>query len=228
MVSPNGDSIVVDFVASTDEGGTLVARLKWWTVDEPLGAYLVITNEMPLTETAQDDVWEIEGVATFSRIDNPFDQQQFDMNRRDQDINRGDYLKALRELHDTFPDRFGLEPWIAAVLERPTIDVAVESAKRNLGLRKIAGVDLRNVDNELVDVLVVDEHGNAATVTGHPWMQSVAEGWVYREERPTITEFADWLEQQEPTGSDSLDTVRVSEATGHIEDLARQRYTKQA
>lgn len=139
--------------------------------------------------------------------------------RRLNDTNRDEYLQALQVLKETEVG-FDFDPWIAATLERPRIDPVAEFKAKNEGLRKIGRLFLLNQDNERVDVLVLDEHGNAATAGGNDWLEAFGDRWADLDPRPDLSEFLAWLATQRAYGPFSLDAPVVLQKEGSIEDLA--------
>jgi hypothetical protein len=141
--------------------------------------------------------------------------------RRATDVFRHEYLHQIGLLENAYPDQeFDFEPWKAAVLARPRVDAATEMQARNTEARKFGRLFLRNADNEVVDVLAIDAHGNAATARESEALIVFADEWADKEEPPEMEDYLGWVATQIPYGPQSFDAPKVEQGTGSIEEIA--------
>jgi len=216
----------IDLVARAP-GETLIAFAGWWKAQWDIGNGLEIVKGN-LVEAEQGIRWKFDEGPDDTLIASPSDgdmQARIDRTRTLQDIERPIYLNALAILKEQNPD-FDFDPWIETYLERPLYDPVAAYRKKHLGLRKTSGLLLLNRDNVGVDVLLVDEHGNAAVAAASEWLTVFANRWTEMEDRPDPQSFVEWVATQRPYGPHGLSEPFVLEAEGHLEDLAARRLSE--
>ncbi len=216
--------VPVDFVAE-GAGQTLVGFAGWWRADWITREGLeLIPAELNAEPTPGHDApahWFFSDFED-TLLGPPGDADmafRIRRTRRLMDTNRAEYLSALQTLKDTEED-FAFDEWVAAVLARPLVDPVDEFKRKHLGLRKLGRLFLLDQDNERVDVLLIDEHGNAATAGGNDWLEAFGDRWSDLDPRPDMGEFMEWAAQQEPYGPLTLSQPATLQNEGHIEDLA--------
>jgi hypothetical protein len=221
ITQPTGDMSNVDFVVSNREA-TLVVKTWWWYSDwATSGAQSdgFLYYAYPLLEDALG--WFIAGPPGEARLGTPDERvvEAVQSCREWQDLNRGAYVSHLARLREAFPE-FDMAEWVALFLQRPKIDFDAALRQQNLGNRKIGSISLIGADNEVVDALVLDENGNAATARGNPWLESFAGDWRERQVRPEVESYINWVAQERPYGPYQVSSVKVTVANGGVEELA--------
>ncbi len=213
----------IDCVAE-GTGQTLICFAGWWKAIWDIGNGLELVSGA-LVEAEQGIRWKFDEGPEDTLIAQPSDedmQARLDRTRRLQDIERAQYIEALVAIREQNPD-FDFNPWVEAFMERPFYDPVGAYRKKQIGLRKTSGLFLLDRDNTKVDVLVVDEHGNAAVAAASEWLTVFANRWAEMEDRPDPQAFIGWVATQRPYGPHGLSEPFVSDAEGHIEDLAARR-----
>jgi hypothetical protein len=210
-------------------GRILVAYAGWWTEEWSHGAG-VMTFEGVLSSGQQGEaaphlapVWSFVEYPD-TRITGPSDedmQGRLEQMRRRTDLYRGEYLYQFDLLRDAYAeDDFDFEAWQGAILARPRVDATTEERRRNTGARKIGRLFLRDQDNEIVDILVVDEHGNAATARDNAALAHFEEDWLGRDTRPEIEDYLAWAVTQQPYGPYEFEGPVFEQGTGTVEQIA--------
>ena len=215
-------------LAVTGLGRTLIGFSGWWTEDWLLSSG-VVTFDGNLDLSAQQEntqyprVWYFEDQPE-AVIATPSDEDmelRLTRMRRRTDLYRDEYLYQVGLLVDAYDaEDFDFDPWRAAILERPRVDVVAEMRARNTGARKIGRLFLRNQDNEGVDALALDEHGNAASARDSDTLTAFEDDWTGREDRPEMEDYLKWAATQRPYGPYELDAPTFEQGTGSIVDIA--------
>lgn len=209
-------SLPVDTV-STGRGEVLVAAAGWWTQDWQQDGILVVPGE--LAEDAGSGGWRI---GDGSALTAPANADGADLLARRWDAidyDRTVYLQQLQLLREAYPE-FDLDEWTEYILSRPVRDPVRDYLEGIASARPVARVFLVANDQSRVDVLVVDEQGQAATATGSRFLAQAADEWVNRENRPDLETYINWLADQQPYGPYSLTGAAVVEESGLIQDIA--------
>lgn len=215
----------VDFVV-TAPLRVLVLYADWWRVDWGPENGLEVFESATLQERA--DGWIIDQGADPDisvSLRDPSDELMADVLRTARyrmDLNRGAYLEALDLLKESEED-FDFTHWIDIVLSRPKIDPVDEYKRIHLSDRKIGSISLTRGDNEIADVLVLDNLGDAATVQGNPWLESLAERWAAMDDRPDLEAFLSWVADQRAYGPFGVSDPRVFTASGGVEEIAQKQ-----
>jgi hypothetical protein len=213
----------VDLVARARER-TLIAFAGWWKAQWDLGNGIEIVTGH-LVEAEQGVRWKFDEGPEDTLIASPSDgdmQARIDRTRALEDIERANYLNAISILKEQNPE-FDFNEWLEAFMDRPLYDPVEAYRKKQLGPRKTSGLLLLDRDNTKVDVLLVDEHGNAAVAAASEWLTVFANRWTEMESRPDPQSFIEWVATQRPYGPYGLSEPFVFSAEGHIEDLAARR-----
>jgi hypothetical protein len=110
--------------------------------------------------------------------------------------------------------------WLLLATPKPGEDPiaarrALHEANRPIGILPMAGSE-----GKLIDALVIDDFGHAATAHGCPWLESVASQWMTQNPRPTITEFLAWAGEEIPMGSGVLLKPLETFSAGTLEGIA--------
>jgi hypothetical protein len=227
--SENFAFATIDFVV-TSKAGTLVFFWDWWSADvlvENQGAFI----RMPgVTWEEVDGRWKTvyqgETYTITPGMDNASRVLRFNEMRQRIDLNKVEYIKQVQQMAEAYPD-YDFEPWVAMIQARPKIDPLAEIAKAELSSRKLACFFLFASDNTLVDALVIDERGSAATAEGTVQAETFANQWAFWQgNRPAFADYTEWLSEQTPYGG-FWNNVEVFEAEGNIDDIASEKFVEQ-
>lgn len=212
----------IDFVAFSDSA-TLVLHADWWRKTWALGDSVQALHAVPEASDASN-VWDFKhGSGALLAPASDEDQQTYlDQMRMRTDLHRPAYLNQLSLLMDDHPE-FDFLPWVQAILARPEIDLAA-TAEGETRERAIGKIMLLDGGQNVVDTLVIDELGNAASLKPDGYMALFVEQWTsYAEgQLPPLSEFVAWLAEQTPYGDRTLSGAGVISASGDVEDIALQ------
>jgi len=208
----------LDF-AVWNEQNTLLALADWWTLPWGMGTGFVVISA-PL-----DPVTLLfDGLRPELQVAPPSDEffaLRCDQARRRTDLQRAKYLRELQALVEFEPD-FDFTDWIAAIQDRPVVDVRRESAKMATAMRSIGRIRVVDAREVAVDALVIDELGNSAVANPDGWLALFGEQWSGYDDadRPEVGAFLDWLKTQNPYGPLALASPEVysdgGELMGHV------------
>ena len=219
----------VDFIV-TSENDVMVFLSGWWMADWAVGNGVEVFPNAVLEKDGAG--WRVEGRMPPEEqptISHPSDgdmEATLSRARKLMDLRRGDYMDALYQAVDQEAD-FDFAEWTEAILERPKIDPLEEHRKIYLGDRKIGSISVSSGDNEVADVLVLDNSGDAATAQGNPWLESIAERWSEMEDRPDLEAFLSWVADQRSYGPFGLSDPRVFSSSGDVEEIAQRLFQKE-
>lgn len=221
---PNRETPVPLDFAVTDGQLTLCVMADWWTTDWGMDKGLFVMNA-PLAEDGT-----FEGLGTTYAIEtftDDFFADTFARSRRRIDLRRGVYLQELDRLRD-FEPRFDLSGWRRLIGERPILNPIAELVADQDRMRATTLIRLTDGTGRTVDVLAIDELGNAATVDPRGFLSLFADRWSGYDapQRPDPAEFAAWLVTQRPPGPVSLETPEVISAQGSLQEVAREALTR--
>jgi hypothetical protein len=212
-------SIPVDFIV-VGERATLVFRTDWWQKEDAVGVGVLVIDGVPVR--VGDGTWTFEHLEGYL-LGPPGDEDQAKALRDAHDrahLGRPEYLSRLLTWSVSEPE-FDFRPWIEAVSSRPAtmLDQLIED---ETGERAIGKILLRDGAGTLVDSLVIDENGYAATADEDGHLARFAEQWVSYAvgERPAMSEFISWLAQQQVYGDFSFDGAGVVSAAGDVQEIA--------
>jgi hypothetical protein len=214
-------SLPIDFVVVGDRS-TLVFRSDWWQKEDEVGVGVIAIDALP--RAVGDGTWTFDHLEGYL-LAPPGDADQ---ERAIQDAQsrahfaRPAYLSKLltwstSELEHDF------KPWIQITMERPVVflDQLVEAETRE---RQVGKILLRDGRGSVVDSLVIDENGLAATADEDGHLVRFAEQWVSYAagSRPSMSEFLSWLASQQVYGDFSFDGSGVVSAAGDVQEIALQ------
>lgn len=225
--TPDIESGPVDFVLTTTDA-FLVAHGNWWLFDW-LSDGTVLRFDAELGERSGG--WYAEGLNNkgvyLSPPEESEDREAVQEARERIDFDRDAYLLQLVDLQSAWGDgEFDFGPWIELLTARPARDAVAELKKKNTESRKILYIFLDDVYTTHVDILVLDEHGNTATVGGTPWLEEIAGQWRSKDERPAIEDFAVWVQDLAPYGGAFFTgKVAVVEREGRVDAIASNLFT---
>lgn len=219
---PNQDlTIPIDFIVVGDST-TLVFRADWWTKESESGVGVVCVNAVPREITPGQ--WTFDHMEGYL-LAGPSDEDQesyLRAMRTRMDLNLGDYLDKLH-VRSQGESEYDFSAWIEAAMARPQVllDQVIENETRERAIGKIL---LRNGSGSVVDSLVIDEGGLAATANEDGHLARFAEQWVSYTvgERPSMSDFIQWLGTQSIYGSFVLDGAGVVSTAGDIQEIALQ------
>ncbi len=216
-----GEKRPVDFIIDGD-GRALVFYAGWYESDEvvPEDNFGVFGGE--LIEDAGG--WRIDGpdgkkvyfLSPESSAEIAATQNVVDA----RDFGRAVYLERLADAKADFADDgYDLAPWIELMLARPRRDAVRERIKNATRLRKVSRIVAIDAYDKVIDVLVVDEDGRAAVAAGTPWLETQADAWTQRNDRPSIEEWTEWVAGLQPHAAFYVRGA-VLQVEGLIDDLA--------
>ena len=204
------------------ETSVFVGYAGWWRADWANHEGFEVIGGKLLEPVGKDSVWRFEGTdrAYLDEASTSEMQMRIARTRRLADIYRGEYLNAISRMSDELGSAFDFSEWAQVIMDREPYDPVSAYRKKALGLRKTCGLFLINGDNVNQDVLVIDEHGNAAVARDNSWLTSFANRWTEMNDRPKPESFIEWLATQRPYGPYRLSNPFTMEAEGSIDDLA--------
>ena len=85
--------------------------------------------------------------------------------------------------------------------------------------REVGAVVLHDASHRKIDVLVVDERGNAATAQSDGWLTPYAIQWQ-EGSTASVPEFVKWVAERIPYGDMTFGTPVVGSREGTVEDIA--------
>lgn len=221
--SPDDEEVMpVDFVI-VGESRTLIATANWWQRSWGMGQLVRTLNGTPRLTDEVGQIWDFDHELGYV-IAPPSDADQADFlakMRMETDLQRGGYLRQILLLSEATPE-LNFTPWLEALMERPEITVA-ELAQEETREREIGKIRLLSGGESVLDTLVIDELGSAATLQPDGFLSAFAEQWMrYAEvDRPSIGDFVQWLSTQTPYGGDRyLTDAGVISASGDVEEIA--------
>lgn len=219
---PEQDVVVpLDFVVVGDRS-TLLFLADWWQKEDEQGVGVIVIDATP----RQDG----EGSWTFDHelgylIASPTDEDQAALLRDSKlraHYGRPIYLSKLLTWSTSEPD-YDFQPWIQHVMSLPAVllDQLVEDETRERAVGKIL---LRDGRGLVVDTLVIDERGHAATASEDGHLSRFAEEWMSTTagSRPTMNEFIAKIAEQQVYGDFSFDGAGVVSASGEVQEIALQ------
>ena len=218
------DPYPVDF-AVTRSGLSLITFAGWWDSDWGPGSGIELYFEDLIPEVvpvgSEVETWRVGERDIF--VSPPADADmaaRVARARASANIFRFEYLKQLDLLQENAGPDLDLSEWKAAIEAQEPIDAAAQMREQNYSLRKIGSAYLLGREGVKLDVLVIDEFGNATTVVQHPWFHAFAEDWIGRETRPDMEDYLAWLVEQRPSMPASVGDARIEVAAGDIEEIA--------
>jgi len=219
----------IDFAVS-NAGKSAVVLSEWWTfawglndgvciftgdivrageVDGSVGAWHVEAHDAWLTGLDEEDVRVVRNA------------------RLQADIRRDEYLRALDRLTEVIGDELAPEvtKWRDMYAERPVYDVLKEQEKL-WAIPRVVGRVFLNDENGKVDVLVIDERGDAVVLNETSWLSAFADMWTDRPEtkRPEVADFIAWIMERRPPTVQTLDGPVVETATGPLVSIAERAF----
>lgn len=214
-------SIPIDFLVIGD-GGTIVFRSDWWQKEDEVGVGVVSIDATP--RDLGDGTWTFDHQEGYL-LSAPGDEDQAKAlrdSRQRMHFGRPDYLSALLNWSMSEPD-FDFQPWIQFVMSLPVVTVD-QLAGDETRERPVGRIRLRDGRGLVVDSLVIDENGYAATADEDGHLARFAEQWASYTSgsRPAMHEFLSWLAMQQVYGSFSFDGSEVVSAAGDVQEIALQ------
>lgn len=213
-------------VVLVGEKSILVLFADWWVADWGTDGYAYLEGTL-----AQDgDTWRLKRTDSILVY---FAAPEMDAlaldarnNRAQQRFSKaswGQYLDKLKiaDVSDGFET--AVASWIALAAPKEEDAEPVEAEIIRVTANRPVGIlPLLCADGVVVDALMIDGHGAAATLAQDPWLLSIASQWSSYESdlRPSITEFLAWAGSKTPMGSRVLGKPRESNAEGTVEAIA--------
>lgn len=214
-------SFPIDFVVLGDRS-TLVFRTDWWQKEDEVGVGVVSIDALP--RAVGDGTWTFDHLEGYL-LAPPGDADQARAIEDAKDrahYARPSYLAKL-QTWSVSESEHDFQPWIQVVMARPTVllDQLVEAETRE---RPVGKILLRDGRGSVVDSLVIDENGFAATADEDGHLARFAEQWVSYAAgaRPSMSEFLAWLAAQQVYGDFSFDGSGVVSAAGDVQEIALQ------
>jgi len=224
LVEENFFTQPVDFVAYAS-GYTLVALLGWWQGGTPSqGAGLFRFADEP--KPRGPDTWAFtnEGQSLVVQpISTHAIHDRWKSERQHQAVDRSRYTSQLQWLEGQYRDQAAeIAAWREHVQGLPEPDVVQATRNRFTASREVGVLPLHGPDGAVVDALACDHLGNAATASGHDWLESIASQWVAQDPRPDLAAFLKWAAGQRPHGSAYPGTPAIRRSEGSTKRIAAQ------
>lgn len=220
-IPDTGTSYPVDFVVIADTG-SLVFLIDWWD-KWPDGFGSVIYYVSGPAEPTTDGFWSFTRtgplLASFSDENA---EAAFKRARMYAALNLKDYMVAIRAAAKVHSD-FDFAPWIDAALARPRdhLQQVIEDETR---MRPVGKILLRNDRGAVVDSLVIDENGLAATAREETpgLFAAFAERWMSftADDRPPLMSYLTWAADQPVYGPYAITGAEVFSASGSAHQIA--------
>lgn len=212
-------SFPIDFIVVGDKS-TLVFRSDWWQKENEQGVGVVSIDATP--EPVGDGTWTFRHVQGYL-LAPPGDEDQ-DKALRDSrtraHLAREIYVAKLATWVEAESEH-DFRPWIEHVMSLPTLQVEdlarTETAEREVGI-----IRLRDLDSQVVDTLVIDENGLAATAAEDGHLTRFAEQWMsYAEgQRPPLNDFLVWLSTVEIYEGLTFADLKTVSGSGDVQEIA--------
>jgi len=215
---PFPDAVSLDLVAEGG-GNVLFAQSGWWRKEWGIQDGILVFSGSVVPKA--DGVWMIDGNpdVTITNADTDADAERVAIQRRLQDSEKPRYISELRKLQAiTLAD---IAPWITAVQARLPWSIDQENFDRALRIREIARIFLHGTDNKVLDVLVLDEDGDATTVHDNEWLTTFAERWVELED-VELRDYVEWIARQQPYGGLIISTPVITREPGSLGSIANR------
>lgn len=214
-----GRNYPVDFAVSNDTA-SLIFLANWWETENMTMDGAVLTYGRPIVAGPDDDArWVVQDMDVTLGPTDTYQQQLAD-NRDNADFNRPSYLSALLTLRDQLPE-FNLDDWIAAFQKRPILDSMTEIGRRMASPRQMAHLYMLDPSGQTIDVLVLDERGDAVTAADDRWLSRAADDFTSQKASlPLLADYVNWLAGQQPYGGNALVGPRVFTGSGFLTDVA--------
>lgn len=211
------DYVPMDFAISNDVA-SLIFLTGWWDVNNPSVDGALQFYASPLSAgVSSSDFW-VNSDASLGPSDEL--QQAISDNRDRTDFERTAYLSALLRMVEDFP-AFDFGPWMAAFQARPVRDAVVEAYKTLTASRQMAKLFMSDASGNTVDVLVIDDRGDAVTASGDPWLDRVAMDYVaHKPNLPPLADYVNGVLGQQPYGGNGLFGPAVFTSGGFLLDVA--------
>jgi hypothetical protein len=209
-------------VVLVNDSETLILDAGWWQADWNMGDYLNYA-QAGLERDGEYPHWFIpeRGLDLYP----PDDEWQAGIVRRARervDMNRVEYVAQLELLRASLSDTLvpAFDEWKKRIDARPVITVA-DILKRDTELRKVATIHVSGPSGR-VDVLILDERGNAATAHGTEWVELFVDEWTNIEARPELDRYALSLLNRRFPAPLSFENPTVVMAEGSVDEIARK------
>ena len=204
---------------------TLLALADWWTVAWGMQAGLIVIPALLDPKTLRFVGLEDSGLLIATASDGDV-EAYLKAARLRTDVARSQYQAALLKLSEFEPD-FDFEPWVSAVMSRPSVNPLQVLREKYTKLRTIGVIRLLDSSGSVVDALAVDELGQASAWQEGGWLALFAAQWSgYAEgSRPEIASFLTWLSKQSPYGPLALDEPKVISGEGDLDSFITQAVT---
>lgn len=220
--SQSAFDVPLDFVLE-GPGGVVIVTVTWWM--DPYGWSGKVEFAAGKVEPHPSG-WQLkrdDAVSILFASPDPDDLPDLTNARFQIDTERATYLAKLAQLKDYLgPDwAEALTKWETAVKARPERDAVAEHIKAQTATRQVGLVTLVDQDGEFADLLAIDGLGNAVTVAGNSWLESIGGQWVSIDgDRPSIVDFLTWVSTQRPYGPVSIKETRTVDTDGRLEGIA--------
>lgn len=221
--SESTTNVPLDFVL-VGNGGVIVAAATWWLDPYGWDGKVVFVAGTPQPCLSGWQLKRDDAVSIVVASPDPDDLSDLANLRTEMDTDRARYLLKLDQLKEWLGPEWEsqIAEWGKAVAARPLRDLVAEHAKAQTANRPVGLLDLVDESGAVVDVMAIDDLGNAATATGDDWLESIAGQWVSfaNEDRPTIAQFIAWAASQRTSGPTSVKGGRTINTDGTVEGIA--------
>lgn len=212
-------SFPVDFVVVGDRS-TLVFRADWWQKENEQGVGVVSIAATP--EPVGDGTWTFRHPQGYL-LGPPGDADQ---ERAIQDAQarahfaREVYMTKLLTWIES-ESEYDFRPWVAHIVSLPAIKVE-DLARRETAERPVGIIWLRDLNDRVVDTLVIDENGMAATADEDGHLARFAEQWMSYAggRRPPLNDFLAWLSTVGIYEGLTFTDSKVVSSEGDVQEIA--------
>lgn len=211
----------IDFIV-IGAASTLVFLSDWWQKEDEIGVGVLVIDAVPRQVDVQK--WTFDHQLGYT-IELPTDGDQAKL-LQDAQLRaryaRPRYLSKLLTWSASEPE-FDFRPWIEHITSLPVVlldDLVADETRE----RSIGKILLRDGRGLVVDTLVIDERGHAATASEDGHLSRFAEEWmsIASGARPTMNEFIARIAEQQIYGDFSFDGAGVVSASGEVQEIALQ------
>lgn len=219
----SGDTALVDMlVPHKTENRSILLTYPWWRGDFQQGNGLFIV--MDRVEVHDGKPRFPDGSAYQLDELEPWEDDYaiYTEQRKIADYDKGARIAAMQQLARLERD-FRFAPALDALCKRPWLDLNKLQQEEDTKLREVGYVALYDAEGEKLDVLVVDDRGEAAVLNPDLHLISYANQWEGSHARGvTVSQFIHWVSERSVHGPYGIANPRVEQRRGYLEDIARE------
>jgi len=219
----------IDFALSLN-GRAVVLEANWWTGDWDKDEHLYTFDAEFVPEVVPAGSnpcrWYVDGGSMNLTTTEEATQEVIDRARTRIDINRAAYFAQLDALKLSVSEDYTplIDDWRARISVREELTPEKIVERRNSA--RVVGTVFLNDESGKIDVLVVDERGDAVVLNEDSWLESFASDWTDRDDdnRPEVADFIAWIMERRPSTVQTLDGPVVETMTGPLVSIAERAF----